>query len=115
MSDAGLLDSATLEMMSERFGADMVKAMVGQFTSESEARIPAIEAALAAGDLATLQKQAHDLTTSAGTLGVTGLAEQTRLAEQACKSGDVPAALAACQPLPGLLRQALDEISARFG
>ncbi len=115
MVEDGLLDVAVMDGLRERFGADMFRALVAQFTSEMAGRVPAIEAALAAGDLAALRQQAHDITTSAGTLGVTGVSSRSAATEAACKSGDASAALAAGEALPALLREAVAQVEAQYG
>src|ERR1044071_9726640 len=82
-----LLDAALLRDLESRFGRGVFITLIEAYLGEVPLRRAAITAAMAASDLPALQQQAHDLTTSSGTLGVKAVHAVARDIEVACRAG----------------------------
>ncbi|HWU03548.1 MAG TPA: chemotaxis protein CheB [Novosphingobium sp.] len=74
-----------------------------------------IDAALAAGDSASLQALAHKLTSSAGNLGAARLAALARQVDGAVFAGEGARALEMARPLPALARASIEALQERIG
>jgi len=114
MTEPAPLDLALIEALEQRFGRAVFASFVQQYLDEVPPRLAVIQAALAAGDIAALQRQGHDLTTSSGTIGIAAVAAASRDCEVACKSDDREAALAAAALLPPRLEEAVAALKSRY-
>jgi two-component system sensor histidine kinase RpfC len=73
-ADEGLLDPATLDILSALGGADFLRELALQFVNEGGQIVERMIIAVEQGDLAAFQHEAHALCSSAGNLGATRLA-----------------------------------------
>ena len=94
MSDAGLIDTAALDDLTDHIGADAVRSIVGIFLTETRELVATIMSA-ATPDVA--RRAAHSLKSSAGQLGAASLSEAALAVEAAATSGasDLPTRIAA--------------------
>jgi len=109
-----LLDQALMRDLEVRFGRDAMAALVETYLQETEGRLPLIADILARGDAAALGQQAHDLTTSSGTIGIQAVYLIARDMEYACKSGQSAAAFALAGRLPRIAERCAEALRARF-
>mgnify|MGYP001593011453 FL=1 len=82
---------AALEGLRSLGGDALLKQMVKVFVDHSRDRVPALQAAAAAGDLVTAGSVAHTLKGSARQLGLVGMGNACVDVEQASKQGDAAA------------------------
>ena len=73
----------------------LVAELVGQFLTHAPERITRMRAALAAGDAAALEFEAHGLAGSCGVLGVTRMRTRCRALEELARQGNLAQAPAA--------------------
>lgn len=87
--DLPTLDAAVLRELRASTGGDdeFVAELLEAYLADGAAQLAAIEAALAAGDAATLVRPAHTLKSSSATVGALRLAELCRGLEVAGRSG----------------------------
>ncbi len=69
-------------------GQERAARLFGDFTVDTKERVERIGHATAAGDVATLQKEAHDLRGTAGHFGFRDLSDLAGEIETACRNGD---------------------------
>jgi HPt (histidine-containing phosphotransfer) domain-containing protein len=113
-AETELLDQALMRELEDRFGREAMAALVETYLQESENRLRQVPGLVAANDVAALGQQAHDLTTSAGTIGVKAVYLIARDIEYACKSGQPAAALALAGRLPRIAELCAAALRARF-
>ncbi|HEY6176224.1 MAG TPA: Hpt domain-containing protein, partial [Kofleriaceae bacterium] len=68
-------------------GADAVRDIVGSYLRDAPRRIAALEAAFAAGDARLVEREAHTLKSSSGTVGAVAIAAIAEQLEQAAPAG----------------------------
>ncbi len=69
-------------------GQERAARLFGDFTADTKERLDLINQATAAGDVATLQKEAHNLRGTAGHFGFQDLSDLAGEIETACRKGD---------------------------
>ena len=69
-------------------GQERAVRLFGDFAVDTKERLERIDRATAAGDVATLQKEAHDLRGTAGHFGFQDLSDLAGEIETACRNGD---------------------------
>jgi HPt (histidine-containing phosphotransfer) domain-containing protein len=109
-----LLDQALMSDLEARFGREALAALVETYLEEATLRLRNMVDMAGRGDAAGLGQQAHDLTTSSGTIGIKSVYLLARDIEHACKSGQPAAALALAVRLPQVAGQCADALRARF-
>ena len=85
---AGIIDAPTIDRLEADTSPGAVQDLVKTFILETVERLDNILALIRKDDLATLEREAHSLKSSAGTFGAVALAERARALEAACKEGD---------------------------
>jgi len=108
------VDRTVLDRLEQGVGRDMVGALVGEFLQIVDDRLTLIEVAGSSADLGTLIRQAHDLGTEAGSLGLTALFAAARDLETAGRRGDTARAVAIAQEIRAIAGPALAAIKALF-
>jgi HPt (histidine-containing phosphotransfer) domain-containing protein len=86
------LDPALIARLRRIGGDALLGALVDSFTGEAPARIEALRAAAAKGDLDWLAGSAHLIVAGAGQLGATTLSATARTLEETARRGDGPRA-----------------------
>ncbi len=89
--EALVFEARALERLRGLGEADFVREIVEVFLSEAPARLDAARAAFERGDLATVERTAHSLKSSAATLGGLRLAGVCEALEWAARRGDTQA------------------------
>ena len=87
---ATVLDYSQLEALGSHLPADDVHQLLALFLEGLDAQVSTIEALLAAGDLATLAREAHSLAGAAsnyGALKLSHLAREIEGSERGCRCG----------------------------
>ncbi len=69
-------------------GQERAVRLFGEFTTDTKERLERMDHATTAGDVATLQKEAHDLRGTAGHFGFRDLSDLAGEIEIACRNGD---------------------------
>jgi HPt (histidine-containing phosphotransfer) domain-containing protein len=96
------IDAPTLLAMVNRDG-DLIAQLFEMFLADAPTRIARMRTAIAAGDAAALEAEAHSIKGSAGNLRVIGVAHEAFNVESAAENKDLPAAAAALNQLELLL------------
>jgi HPt (histidine-containing phosphotransfer) domain-containing protein len=82
------LDPALVARLRRIGGDALLGALIDSFAGEAPARIEALRAATAKGDLEWLAGTAHQIVAGAGQLGATTLSTSARTLEETARSGD---------------------------
>lgn len=106
MVSKDIVDSKFLESMEDR--RPFMKRMFTVFISQEPKRIQSIKDALSSGDVEKLRHLAHSLKGGAATIGVERVRECCLQLENACKAGDLDAALALMDQLEEEMRNAYE-------
>ncbi|MHA1568368.1 MAG: response regulator, partial [Alphaproteobacteria bacterium] len=80
-------DTAIMESLAETIGAEKMADLVASFARDLRARAHRLEKLGKAGDLAGLVEQAHDVKSTAASLGAVGLSEEAKALEEAGRQG----------------------------
>ncbi|WP_049974456.1 hybrid sensor histidine kinase/response regulator [Azospirillum sp. B4] len=86
--DAPVFDPAVLGRLSAMVPADQFRLVVREMVTNGLARLDRIAAQAAAGDLAGLKREAHDLISTAGSAGLGRLQALARTLDDACAGND---------------------------
>lgn len=113
-AETELLDQPLMRDLETRFGREAMVALVETYLQETAGRMRQIADIVARGDAGALGLQAHDLTTSSGTIGVQAVYLIARDVEYACKAGQPAAALALAGRLPQVAELCAGALRARF-
>jgi HPt (histidine-containing phosphotransfer) domain-containing protein len=91
--DRPVVDASVLDELRTSVEGDtgFVRDLIEAYVTDSAGHVDAIEAALAAGDAATLVRPAHTLKSSSATLGATPLAATARTIEMAARADELGA------------------------
>ena len=92
-AETALMDPVALHALATDVGVERLGMVLEAFRSELDRRAPSFEAALAAADLAAIQRESHSLKGSALTFGAHALGAAARRANDASRAGDVATAL----------------------
>jgi len=107
-------DQAAFGALKGALGDDMVAMLMGKFVVQMQEKIGIMRAAVASQDMAEVKQQAHDLTSSSGTVGLKAMKEKASETEFAIKEGDEGKALAFAQQLVDMEEDTLAAIRAEF-
>ena len=113
-AETELLDQPLMRDLEARFGREALVALVETYLQETAGRMRQIVDIVARGDGVALGQQAHDLTTSSGTIGIQAVYLVARDIEYACKSGQSTAGLALAGRLPQIAELCAGALRARF-
>lgn len=108
------IDRAVLARLELGVGRDTVAMLVAEFLQTVGDRLALIEVAANSADLTILIRQAHDLGTEAGSLGLVSLFAAARDLESAGRRGDASAAVAIGRDIRLVAAPQLAEIKALF-
>ncbi len=88
------LDAAVLAALADSVGGDVefVADLIGTYLDDGAEQVAAIDAAIAAGDAATLVRPAHTLKSASYTVGAMRLGDIARSLEQRGRAGDLAGA-----------------------
>ena len=103
---APVLDPTALECMVQRLGRGFPQRLLAVWSSEVGPRLDRLLAAGVARNLAVLVREAHDLKSNAGNLGLRRLQQLAAEIETAARQGDGAAAAAVVDRLPDCVREA---------
>lgn len=95
-------------------GQERAARLFVDFTVDTKKRLERIDHATAAGDVATLQKEAHNLRGTAGHFGFRDLSDLAGEIETACRKGDAPHARDLARRIQQAVEVAL-EVAAVYG
>ena len=93
------LDLGILRQLEASVGREVLLMLVDEFRQVIGSRLDRLEAAALSRDADVLIRQAHDLSSEAGSLGLTALFNDARALEVAGKTGDLERAAALAQGL----------------
>ena len=93
------LDLGVIRQLEASVGRDVLLMLVDEFRQVIGGRLDRLEAAGLARDAEVLIRQAHDLSSEAGSLGLTALFDDARALELAGKTGDLDRAAAIARTL----------------
>jgi HPt (histidine-containing phosphotransfer) domain-containing protein len=106
--DRVVLDS--LRQLSEPGQPDVLQEVLNLFLNDAPSRLEAIEAAVTAGDARGLQRAAHTMKGSSGTIGASALQKVCLSLEQMGKAAELSDAAAGLEQLRSEYRRVQDAI-----
>lgn len=106
-----LLDDAAIGVLASDVGAGRLGSVLTAFAEELARRAPLLEAALDAGDLATIGRESHSIKGSALTFGALALGHAARRANDACRAGETEVAISAAADVLALMPQTRDAVA----
>ena len=109
-----ILDERRLEELLQIMPAREFETLVRSWVATTSARLDRIDSHLDGGNLAGMQQESHDLSSSSGNMGAGRLQALGRSLERACRAGDIAGALALALELRAALRPSLDAVTSRF-
>jgi CheY-like chemotaxis protein len=105
------LDIEMLTILEEQIGHDTLVELAAIFLAETPGKIDGIRQAVAAGDLPTARRQAHDIRSTAGSMGLRALMSLAREMEEGCAKGRSERLM----ELAAAIERAYDAAKAPFG
>lgn len=106
-----LVDAAAIEALAADVGAERLDPVLEAFCSELARRLPLLEAAVAANDLALIAREMHSIKGSALTFGASALGAAARRGGDAVRAGDPGVALEAARQVLVLLPATRDAVA----
>jgi HPt (histidine-containing phosphotransfer) domain-containing protein len=88
-----LIDDAAMVELTADVGAKNLVAVLTAFSDELQRRVPVLQAAVDANDLAAIARETHSIKGSALTFGAAALGAAARRANDASRAGDSAVAL----------------------
>lgn len=107
-------DAAAFGALKSALGDDMVAMLMGKFVVQMNEKIEVLRGGVAARDMAIVKQQAHDLTSSSGSVGLGAMKETASACEFAVKEGEEDKALALAQQLVDMAPATEAAIRAEF-
>jgi HPt (histidine-containing phosphotransfer) domain-containing protein len=107
-------DEAGLGALQGALGDDMVAMLLGKFIGQMNEKVAVLQEGVSARDMAVVKQQAHDLTSSSGSVGLGAMKETASACEFAVKDGEEDKALALAQQLVDMAPETEAAIRARF-
>ncbi|MCO6451638.1 MAG: Hpt domain-containing protein [Caldilineales bacterium] len=89
MSNATIIDEATLDALAEMADAEFVGELIDAFCEETPRQITELRAALADGDVEVFRRTAHTIKSTSATLGAPDFAKQAKALEDIGRAGDL--------------------------
>lgn len=102
-SDERLLDDAAVAALEVDVGEERLAPVMAAFAEELARRMPALQSALDAGDVAAVGRETHSIKGSALTFGALALGSAARRSNDASRTGDAATALGAAREVIELM------------
>ncbi|MEC9346325.1 MAG: Hpt domain-containing protein [Pseudomonadota bacterium] len=110
----GHFDEAAFGALKAALGEQMVGMLLGKFLAQMHDKIGKLKVAVDTGDMAEIRQQAHDLTSSSGTVGLGAMRDAASACEYAVKEGRTADALDRARELIALAPDAEAAIRAAY-
>jgi PAS domain S-box-containing protein len=111
--DGALLADASFEMLRKVLTPPKFQALITAWLTGTEERATRIADSTAAGDIAAVRRDAHDIISTAGNIGAERLSRLARRLERACAEGDATEVRALAATLASLVPATADEVKRR--
>ena len=108
--DERLLDDAAVAALEADVGEHRLVPVMASFAEELARRMPALQSALDAGDVATVGRETHSIKGSALTFGALALGAAARRSNDASRTGDAETALGAAREVVELMPRTRDVV-----
>ena len=108
--DERLLDDAAVAALEADVGEHRLVPVMASFAEELARRMPALQSALDAGDVATVGRETHSIKGSALTFGALALGAAARRSNDASRTGDAATALGAAREVVELMPRTRDVV-----
>ncbi len=110
----GCIDDAVVRELEELLGGTDMGALVRENIEAAQARIGRMLDAVNEEDIATIQKEAHDLKSTLGSLGAIQAHTAAATLEQACKDGRIDEVVRLSPDVNQIVDDALNQLSTRY-
>lgn len=107
-------DAAALGALKSALGEPLVEMLLGKYLAQMNEKIGILERAVESGDLAQVRQQAHDLTSSSGSVGLGAMRDAASACEYAVKEGRASDALDRAREMIALAPQTEAAIRAAY-
>ncbi|MDF1721858.1 MAG: Hpt domain-containing protein [Minwuia sp.] len=92
-------DAAAFEALKASLGDQLVEMLLGKFVVQMKEKTARLQTAIDSRDMADVRQQAHDLTSSSGSVGLGAMRDTASACEMAVKQGNEDEGLAKAQEL----------------
>ncbi len=113
-SDAPGIDFKILRQLEASVGRDVLEMLVAEFLAGVDDRLDRIASAAETRDAEVLIRQAHDLSSEAGALGLSALYDAAKRLEVAGKSGDLDGAVSTARGMSAVASPPLAALRTMF-
>lgn len=107
-------DAAAFGALRQTLGDEMVEMLLGKYLVQMEEKVGLLREGVEARDMAQVRQQAHDLTSSSGSVGLGAMSNKASACEFAVKEGREEAALEHARELIALAPETAAAIRAAF-
>jgi len=111
---APVFDEAALDRVAQRLGSDFVTRLVATWRDELGPRRERLGAAAVRGDVRAVAREAHDLKSNSGNIGLRRLQQLAGEIEAAARQGAIDAVRGAADKLPDAIGEALAALDRQF-
>lgn len=112
--DKTYIDENVLAQLLEDTGATVVPVMMEVYFAETRDHLQRLSELATQPDLSEMQREAHALKSSSGTMGAVALQQGAKALEEACKANDDKCAVALVEQLQRVGRESIGQLAQRF-
>lgn len=107
-------DEAAFGALKGALGDEMVEMLLGKYVTQMQEKVETLKDGIASRDMGVIRQQAHDLTSSSGSVGLGAIKETASACEFAVKDGEDEKALDLAQQVVDMAPDVAAAIRARF-
>jgi len=107
-------DEAAFGALKGALGDEMVEMLLGKYLTQMQEKIETLKGGIAARDMGVVRQQAHDLTSSSGSVGLGAMKDAASACEFAVKDGEEDKALDLAQQMVDMAPDVAAAIRGRF-
>jgi HPt (histidine-containing phosphotransfer) domain-containing protein len=107
-------DEASFGALKSSLGDQMVEMLLGKFLVQMQEKVAMLQTAIDSADMEGVRQQAHDLTSSSGSVGLGAMKEKASACEIAVKQGNEQEGLTLAQELVDMAPETAAAIRAAY-
>jgi HPt (histidine-containing phosphotransfer) domain-containing protein len=111
---ADQFDAAAFGALKQTLGDQMVEMLMGKYLTQMKEKVATLDQGIADRDMGVVRQQAHDLTSSSGSVGLGAMKETASACEFAVKEGDEEKALDLARRIVAMAPETEAAIRAEF-
>ena len=107
-------DETAFEALKSSLGDQLVEMLLGKFLVQMQEKVAILQTAIDSRDMEGVRQQAHDLTSSAGSVGLGAMKEKASACEIAVKQGNEQEGLTLAQELVNMAPETAAAVRAAY-